>query len=47
MCNGKGRLIFPNGDIYEGNWKNNMMDGNGIYEFHDSRFAGYYAGEWK
>jgi hypothetical protein len=23
--------MYANGDIYQGNWKNNMMDGKGIF----------------
>lgn len=26
---GEGKYIFPNGDIYEGNWKSNYMEGKG------------------
>jgi len=28
---GRGRLIYPNGDIYEGDWAENNAEGMGVY----------------
>jgi len=30
MMNGKGSLKYANGDKYEGNWRNDNKEGNGI-----------------
>ena len=30
---GQGKYIYKNGDIYEGNWKNNKKEGKGVYYF--------------
>ena len=35
--NGGGRMEFPNHDIYEGEWKDGLMDGEGIYRFYDPK----------
>ena len=29
--NGFGKMIYADGSVYEGNWKNNLMDGDGVY----------------
>ena len=29
MANGKGKLIYANGDIYDGQWKDGNKSGNG------------------
>ena len=26
---GKGKLLYKNGDVYEGDWKNDKRDGSG------------------
>jgi hypothetical protein len=31
MCNGKGKLIHADNDIYEGDWVDNRANGFGIY----------------
>lgn len=31
MCNGKGKLIHADHDIYEGDWIDNRATGFGIY----------------
>jgi hypothetical protein len=31
MAHGKGRLIHSDGDIYEGEWKEDRADGKGVY----------------
>jgi len=28
---GQGRMIYGDGSTYEGNWSNNLMDGDGVY----------------
>jgi hypothetical protein len=42
-------LISENGAIiYEGEWKNNKMDGQGIYFWDDGRYyEGYYKNDMK
>lgn len=40
----KGVLRSTNGDVYEGDFKNNYYDGYGIYKFAS---GGIYEGEWK
>lgn len=30
-ANGKGKFIFANGDVIEGNWINDKLNGYGIY----------------
>lgn len=30
---GTGKMTYPNGDIYTGEWKDNMMDGEGTYVY--------------
>ena len=43
MKNGLGVIERTNGDRYEGEWKNNKIDGKG----HFTRTNGeYYNGEW-
>ena len=34
---GRGEVSFPNGDTYEGNYKNNLQHGFGVYTFSDGR----------
>ena len=44
MKQGYGRLINSQGDVYEGDWKNDMADGYGVFR----NIEGYkYEGEWK
>ena len=31
MANGKGRLIHADGDLYEGDWKDDKAHGIGVY----------------
>jgi hypothetical protein len=44
MANGKGRLIHPNGCMYEGHWENDLAHGFGKYL---SLNGANYQGEWK
>ena len=40
----KGIFTWPNGDIYEGEFRDDFFDGFGIYEFNGGE---RYEGEWK
>lgn len=41
---GKGLMIWPNGDRYDGEWKKGLQDGEGTYTY---ATAGYsYSGHW-
>ena len=31
--NGVGKYTYVNGDIYEGDWENNLRHGHGVYTF--------------
>lgn len=42
---GKGKMVFQDGSIYEGDWANGQMDGNGVCKYSDGR--GEYHGNWK
>ncbi len=42
---GKGKLIWPCGDIYEGDFKDNMINGEGVYTMAEGQ--GYYKGQYK
>ena len=42
---GLGRMTFPSGDIYEGEWKANMMTGEGSYTYKAS--GDIYSGSFK
>ena len=41
---GKGIMKYNNGDLYEGEWKNDKKEGNGIMKFENGNI---YEGEWK
>lgn len=41
---GKGILKMRNGDIYEGEFKNDKRDGYGVFKWHDGRI---FKGSWK
>lgn len=36
-------MVFPDGNIYKGTWKNNKMHGKGEFEWQDGR---HYEGEY-
>ena len=41
---GKGRYVWANGDVYEGEWKNDMPDGEGLLTLKDgSRYRGQFV----
>lgn len=42
--NGFGRFFYKNGGYYEGMWKNNAMNGQGILFYDNGRVA--YDGQW-
>lgn len=45
---GTGRLIFYNGDMYEGPFDKQMYNGHGKYTFNDTHtITGHYEGEFK
>lgn len=43
MANGKGRLIHADGDVYEGEWKDDKAHGKGFYNHTD---GARYEGSW-
>lgn len=43
MMHGKGQLIHSNGEIYEGQWKNDKANGFGKYKHSDGAI---YEGDW-
>lgn len=43
LCNGKGKMIFTNGDSYEGWWKDDQIHGHGIYKWENGNI---YDGHW-
>ena len=40
----QGKFEFANGDVYTGDWINNLRDGRGRCEYHTGEV---YDGEWK
>ena len=43
MANGQGILIHSDGDIFEGEWKNDMANGYGTYHHN---FGAKFIGQW-
>jgi hypothetical protein len=43
VCHGKGRVVFTNGDLYEGDFCENKMHGKGVFFGFDDY---HYTGEW-
>ena len=41
---GQGTYIYPNGEKYEGDWKNGKYHGHGTYSWSNGN---KYVGEWK
>jgi hypothetical protein len=44
MKHGFGKMQFPNGDIYEGEWSDNHLQGEGTYTYKKS--SDIYSGSW-
>ena len=42
--NGKGKLTLSNGSEYNGDFNDDLLDGNGIFKWNEGK---YYNGEWK
>jgi len=42
-ADGYGKMLYLNGNIYQGNWKRNYLDGNGKMNFSN---GDVYSGEW-
>ncbi len=45
LKHGKGKYIFKDRSYYEGNWKNNQMNGKGQLYLANGKLE--YTGEWK
>ena len=45
LRHGKGKMIYNNGNIYEGNWLNDLFDGKGNY-LH-KKYGQYTSGDWE
>jgi hypothetical protein len=41
---GLGKMTFPNGDVYNGEWKENKMEGEGTYMY--AKTKDIYSGAW-
>ena len=44
LKDGFGKMTFPNGDIYEGEWKENVINGEGSYTY--KKTGDIYSGSW-
>lgn len=44
---GEGKMDYANGDMYEGNWKNDKRSGNGKMSFNNHKMYSNYDGIWK
>ncbi|UQZ89024.1 hypothetical protein C4J81_07355 [Deltaproteobacteria bacterium Smac51] len=42
---GRGRMVYTNGDVYEGEFKNGYRHGRGVYHWRES--GNKYEGEWR
>ena len=43
MRHGNGIYTFSNGSYYEGQWRNNLPNGLGLFHYPDGKFdAGFY-----
>jgi hypothetical protein len=42
-ANGRGRMVHADGDVYDGDWKNDKTHGFGIYDHVDgTKYEGYW-----
>jgi len=46
FLNGKGKMTYVNGDIYEGDWVDNKRNGKGKYTYFDNDSVKEYEGDW-
>ena len=44
LKNGQGKYFWDNGDLYDGQWSNNMINGRG--SFHYEKSGETYVGDW-
>ena len=48
MLNGKGREIYAEGDYYEGDFHNDLRDGQGTHHWRHGEWSGdKYEGAWR
>ena len=49
MKNGKGKIIYNNGNEYEGEWKNDKKNGEGYIEYinEQDKFKGEFENDWR
>lgn len=45
LRNGTGQLVYPNGDVYRGTYKNNERSGTGLCKF--GATGALYKGDWR
>jgi hypothetical protein len=43
---GLGKMVYFNGDLYEGNWENDKRNGKGRHEYGKDGAVGVYVGEF-
>lgn len=44
LKSGIGKMLYPNGDVYEGEWVDNKMQGEGTYTY--KKTGDIYSGSW-
>ena len=44
---GKGKLVFKDGEKYEGDFENDLRNGFGVYTYSKENERDYYEGHWK
>ena len=47
MKEGKGVLIYNNGDKYEGEWKKDKKEGEGVFIDRNGKYEGEYKNDMK
>lgn len=43
-AHGKGKFIHLDGDVYEGDWRNDRANGHGVYQHQN---GARYEGDWR
>ena len=38
--NGRGKFVYGSGEIYEGEYKNNLQNGGGVFKAHFCKYTG-------